>query len=114
MNMGVTGPHYTIGAACAAGNAGLIQAAQMLQLGEVDFAIAGGVSESIHTFGIFAGFKNQGARGHHADPNKVGWDTPDSWVLGGKTVCIPVERNSTIMPADLLRNFFVAAGAETI
>lgn len=71
MNMGVTGPHYTIGAACAAGNAGLIQAAQMLQLGEVDFALAGGVSESIHTFGIFAGFKNQGALGHHADPDKV-------------------------------------------
>ena len=68
-NMGVTGPHYTIGAACAAGNAGLIQAAQMLQLGEVDLAIAGGVSESIHTFGIFAGFKNQGALGHHANPD---------------------------------------------
>jgi len=65
MNLGVTGPHYTIGAACAAGNAGLIQAAQMLQLGEVDLALAGGVSESIHTFGIFAGFKNQGALGSH-------------------------------------------------
>ena len=25
INMGITGPHYTIGAACAAGNAGLIQ-----------------------------------------------------------------------------------------
>ncbi|MDR2844556.1 MAG: beta-ketoacyl-[acyl-carrier-protein] synthase family protein [Puniceicoccales bacterium] len=71
MNLGSTGPHYTIGAACAAGNAGLIQAAQMLQLGEVDLAIAGGVSESIHTFGIFAGFKNQGALAHHADPNKA-------------------------------------------
>jgi 3-oxoacyl-[acyl-carrier-protein] synthase II len=67
MNMGITGPHYTIGAACAAGNAGLIQAAQMLQLGEVDLALAGGVSESIHTFGIFAGFKNQGALGSHPD-----------------------------------------------
>ena len=71
MNMGITGPHYTIGAACAAGNAGLIQAAQMLQLGEVDFAFAGGVSESIHTFGIFAGFKNQGALGAHVDPTKA-------------------------------------------
>jgi len=71
MNMGITGPHYTIGAACAAGNAGLIQAAQMLQLGEVDFAFAGGVSESIHTFGIFAGFKNQGALGAHEDPTKA-------------------------------------------
>ena len=67
MNLGITGPHYTIGAACAAGNAGLIQAAQMLQLGEVDLAFAGGVSESIHTFGIFAGFKNQGALAQHAD-----------------------------------------------
>ena len=71
INMGITGPHYTIGAACAAGNAGLIQAAQMLQLGEVDLAIAGGVSESPHTFGIFAGFKNQTALAHHADPNKA-------------------------------------------
>ena len=71
MNMGITGPHYTIGAACAAGNAGLIQAAQMLQLGEVDVAFAGGVSESIHTFGIFAGFKNQGALGAHEDPTKA-------------------------------------------
>lgn len=71
MNLGITGPHYTIGAACAAGNAGLIQAAQMLQLGEVDVALAGGVSESIHTFGIYAGFKNQGALGSHTDPNKA-------------------------------------------
>jgi 3-oxoacyl-[acyl-carrier-protein] synthase II len=71
INLGITGPHYTIGAACAAGNAGLIQAAQMLQLGEVDLALAGGVSESIHTFGIFAGFKNQGALAHHADPAKA-------------------------------------------
>lgn len=71
INMGITGPHYTIGAACAAGNAGLIQAAQMLRLGEVDFAFAGGVSESIHTFGIFAGFKNQGALASHEDPNKA-------------------------------------------
>ncbi|MEM9658761.1 MAG: beta-ketoacyl synthase N-terminal-like domain-containing protein, partial [Planctomycetota bacterium] len=54
LNMGITGPHYTIGAACAAGNAGLIQGAQMLLLDECDLAIAGGVSESIRTFGIFA------------------------------------------------------------
>ena len=37
INLGITGPHYAIGAACAAGNAGLIQALQMLRLGEVDF-----------------------------------------------------------------------------
>jgi 3-oxoacyl-[acyl-carrier-protein] synthase II len=39
LNMGITGPHYTIGAACAAGNAGLIQGAQMLRLNECDLAI---------------------------------------------------------------------------
>ena len=71
INMGITGPHYTIGAACAAGNAGLIQAVQMLRLGEVDMALAGGVSESIQTFGIFAGFKSQGALGSHEDVSKA-------------------------------------------
>ena len=71
LNMGVTGPHYTIGAACAAGNAGLIQGAQMLRLDECDVALAGGVSESIHTFGIFASFKSQGALATHADPSRA-------------------------------------------
>lgn len=71
ISLGITGPHYCIGAACAAGNAGLIQAVQMLRLGEVDLALAGGVSESIHTFGIFAAFKSQGALGWHDDPNKA-------------------------------------------
>ncbi len=71
LNLGITGPAYTIGAACAAGNMGLIHAAQMLRLGEVDFALGGGVSESIHTFGIFAGFKSQNALAAHADPTKA-------------------------------------------
>jgi 3-oxoacyl-[acyl-carrier-protein] synthase II len=68
LNMNITGPHYTIGAACAAGNAGLIQAVQMLQLNEVDLALAGGISESIGTFGIFAAFKSQGALAMNEDP----------------------------------------------
>lgn len=68
LSLGITGPHLTIGAACAAGNAGFIQAAQMLRLGECDVAIAGGVSESIHTFGIFASFQSQGALATHDDP----------------------------------------------
>ncbi len=71
LNMGITGPHLTLGAACAAGNAGFIQAAQMLRLREVDIAIAGGVSESIHTFGIFASFAAQGALATHEDPTKA-------------------------------------------
>ncbi|MFG0333537.1 MAG: beta-ketoacyl-[acyl-carrier-protein] synthase family protein [Maioricimonas sp. JB049] len=71
LNMKITGPHLTVGAACAAGNAGFIQAVQMLRLREVDIAVAGGISESIHTFGIFAGFRSQGALAHHEDPAKA-------------------------------------------
>lgn len=71
VNFGITGPHYTLGAACAAGNIGLVQGCQQLLLGEVDTALAGGVSESIHTFGIFAGFRSQGALASHADPTKA-------------------------------------------
>jgi 3-oxoacyl-[acyl-carrier-protein] synthase II len=43
----------------------------MLRLHECDLAIAGGVSESIHTFGIFASFKSQGALASNADPTKA-------------------------------------------
>lgn len=71
LSLGITGPHYCVGGACAGGNLGLIQAVQMLQLGEVDMALGGGVSESIHTFGIFASFKSEGALGDHADPTRV-------------------------------------------
>ena len=68
LNLGITGPSYTIGAACAAGNLGLIHGAQMIRAGEVEFALAGGISESTHTFGIFAAFNSQGALGSHEDP----------------------------------------------
>jgi 3-oxoacyl-[acyl-carrier-protein] synthase II len=71
VRFGVKGPHYTLGAACAAGNVGLIQGYQQLILGEVDLAFAGGVSESTQTFGIFAGFKSQGALAENADPIKA-------------------------------------------
>lgn len=68
LNMGIQGPHYTIGAACAGGNAGIIQGLQMLRLGEVQYALAGGVSESPRSFGIFAGFAAQGALAPGEDP----------------------------------------------
>lgn len=71
LSLGITGPHLTVGAACAAGNAGFIHGVQMLRLGEVDQAIAGGVSESIHTFGIFASFQSQGALATNSDPQKA-------------------------------------------
>lgn len=67
LNLKITGPAYTVGAACAAGNIGLIHGLQMLQLGEVDQALVGGVSESCHTFGIFAAFKSQNALGSHEE-----------------------------------------------
>ncbi len=71
VNLGITGPHYTVGAACAAGNLGLVTGAQQLLLGEVDVAIAGGVSESPRTFGIFAAFRSQNALASHAEPARA-------------------------------------------
>ena len=71
MSLGITGPHYSIGAACAAGNASLIQGVQMLRLGEIDMALAGGISESTGSFGIFASFKAQGALGSATDPRQA-------------------------------------------
>ncbi|HUR27780.1 MAG TPA: beta-ketoacyl-[acyl-carrier-protein] synthase family protein [Planctomycetota bacterium] len=71
LNLGISGPAYSLGGACAAGNLGLIHGAQMLQLGQVDFALGGGISESIHTFGIFASFRAQGALARHDDPRKA-------------------------------------------
>jgi 3-oxoacyl-[acyl-carrier-protein] synthase II len=65
MNLRITGPHYSVGAACAAGNAALIQGSQMLRLGEVDFALCGGISECTGSFGIFASFRAQGALAAH-------------------------------------------------
>jgi 3-oxoacyl-[acyl-carrier-protein] synthase II len=90
LNMGITGPHYTVGAACAAGNAGLIQGAQMLRLGECDVAIAGGVSESVRTFGIFASFASQGALATHADPAKASrpFDTERNGIVVAEGGCL--------------------------
>ena len=92
LNMGITGPHYTIGAACAAGNAGMIQGAQMLRLGECDVALAGGVSESIRSFGIFAGFASQGALATHADPTKASrpFDVDRNGIVVAEGGCIYV------------------------
>jgi len=71
LNLKITGPAYTLGAACAAGNIGLIQGIQMLQLGEIDMALTGGISESTGTFGIYAAFSSQGALGKHDDPTQA-------------------------------------------
>jgi len=71
LSLDITGPHYSIGAACAAGNASIIQAVQMLKLGEVDMALAGGISESTGSFGIFASFHAQNALAAAEDPRKA-------------------------------------------
>lgn len=90
LNLGITGPHYTIGAACAAGNAGIIQGAQMLRLNECDLAIAGGTSESIHTFGIFASFNSQNALASHEDPTKASrpFDTQRNGIVVAEGGCL--------------------------
>ncbi|MBN2713464.1 MAG: beta-ketoacyl-[acyl-carrier-protein] synthase family protein [Planctomycetes bacterium] len=90
LNMDIHGPHCCIGAACAAGNYGIIYGAQQLMLGEVDVAIAGGISEAIRTFGIFASFKAQNALGHHEDPNKTSrpFDTARNGIVVAEGGCL--------------------------
>ncbi len=90
MNLGITGPHYAIGAACAAGNASLIQAVQMMRLGEVDMALAGGISECVGSFGIFASFKAQGALGEAADPRMASrpFDIDRNGIVISEGACI--------------------------
>ncbi len=90
LNLGITGPHYTLGGACAAGNLGVIQGFQQLVLGEVDLALAGGVSESIRTFGIFAGFQSQGALAEHPDPTRASrpFDTARNGIVVAEGGCV--------------------------
>lgn len=71
LNLNITGPHYTLGAACAGGNVGIIAGVQQLLLGEVDLALAGGISESAQTFGIFAAFAAQGALAQNENANQA-------------------------------------------
>ncbi len=71
LNLGIRGPHYTLGGACAAGNMGLIQGAQMLQQGEVDLALCGGVSEATEGISLFAAFHAQGALSLGCDPGEA-------------------------------------------
>jgi 3-oxoacyl-[acyl-carrier-protein] synthase II len=103
INLGLTGPHYTVGAACAAGNAGIIQGVQMLSLRECDYALAGGVSESIRAYGIFAGFKSQGALAIHEDPQKASrpFDRGRNGIVVSEGGCIYVlERLSDALKRD--------------
>ena len=103
INLGLTGPHYTVGAACAAGNAGIIQGVQMLSLRECDYALAGGVSESIRAYGIFAGFKSQGALAMHEDPQKASrpFDRGRNGIVVSEGGCIYVlERLSDALKRD--------------
>ena len=64
----------------------------MLRLHECDVALAGGVSESIHTFGIFASFHSQGALASHDDPAKASrpFDRDRSGIVVAEGGCLYV------------------------
>lgn len=90
LNIGLQGPAYSLGGACAAGNLGLIHGMQMLQLDEIDLALGGGVSESIRTFGIFASFQSQGALARHDDPTKASrpFDVARNGIVASEGGCL--------------------------
>jgi 3-oxoacyl-[acyl-carrier-protein] synthase II len=97
LNLGIRGPAYCLGGACAAGNLGLIHAAQMLRAGEVDLALGGGVSESIRSTGIFASFRAQNALARHADPTLASrpFDRDRNGIVASEGGCLYVlERRS--------------------
>jgi 3-oxoacyl-[acyl-carrier-protein] synthase II len=97
LNLAIPGPAYTLGGACAAGNLGLIHAAQMLRAGEVDVALGGGVSESIRSTGIFASFRSQNALARHDDPTRASrpFDRDRNGIVASEGGCLyVVERLS--------------------
>ena len=72
----------------------------MLRLRECKVALAGGVSESIRAYGIFAGFKSQGALASHSDPKKASrpFDKERNGIVVSEGGCIYVlERLSDAM-----------------
>jgi len=62
----------------------------MLLLDEVDLALSGGVSECTSSFGIFAGFRSEGALASHPDPEKASrpFDKDRSGVVVSEGGCI--------------------------
>lgn len=70
-NLGITGPHYTVSSACSSGNLAIIQAVQQILLGEINFAICGGISAVLESYIGLASFKAQGILATHLDPQKA-------------------------------------------
>lgn len=60
MAFGITGAVRSISTACASGASAIIEGCEMLIAGRASSVLAGGVSESIHGYGSFAGFAAQG------------------------------------------------------
>ena len=70
VNLGLTGPHYTVGAACSR-QCGNHTGSSNAEAKRMRRCLGRGVSESIRAYGIFAGFKSQGALATHDDPQKA-------------------------------------------
>lgn len=64
----------------------------MLLLNEVDLAIAGGISESTGSFGIFASFRAQGALAENEDPTKASrpFDRDRNGIVVSEGACVYV------------------------
>ncbi|MDJ0652098.1 MAG: beta-ketoacyl-ACP synthase II [Simkaniaceae bacterium] len=85
IDLGFTGPNYSISTACATANYSIISAAQHMQRGDVDLMICGGTEAPINPIGV-AGFVVMKALSKRNDAIETAsrpWDkTRDGFVMG--------------------------------
>jgi 3-oxoacyl-[acyl-carrier-protein] synthase II len=71
LNMSIWGPHYTIGAACAAGNAGSSRGLKCSDSVNATWLWPGESRRASTRSASFASFRSQGALAEHDDPTKA-------------------------------------------
>lgn len=85
IDLGFTGPNYSISTACATANYSIVSAAQHIERGDTDLMICGGAEAPINPIGV-AGFvvmKALSERNEEMDTASRPWDkTRDGFVIG--------------------------------
>ena len=85
IDLGFTGPNYSISTACASANYSIIAAAQHIQRGDADLMVCGGAEASINPIGVagFIAMKALSERNEDIAGASRPWDkTRDGFVIG--------------------------------